>query len=506
MARLSQLYNLRPQLLDFVDVEFGDDLPLYVDPLLFWRSPHREHHAVHGYLIHFFEDAIAAVKSGQLELAKRMMDFPEPENLIGLSRSGHHGHGMGDGPDSLGRRVYDELIANHDIQDHGLTFLNELQFMIDKIGPDLISDMSVNIAKRYFVHYTNVECTRWHIPLYPSVTRFFLKAEGVWDDRRVLLPLHSEARTSFLLTPKAVVRRFVRLGAKEVYNDVLRDIYREQVEGRQWDGLGKRPRLTWKEVSEEFPFSKGLVTRELRRRPDLRRVFTRNLKRDTSGFAREMVASRLDLGDERLSVVALQEIAAQLGRTADVPDANAILSASTSSRPPSAEALLEQLQKVVARSGKELVVVLGAYSASTMPFFDNTTTWLGTHDYVSCVLRDMPDGEGKAPRQKLFTYACLARFIVVLDLVASGHLNEIELLKDLGIPIAVLSSTEQGTTFMLHGLSGTNTFIERFQIVPGNTIDETLAKAIDWAEDLRASNVADNRESLPWLRDEIDEP
>ena len=62
---------------DFVIPNLAEDLQLYVDPFLFYKSQNPEFQGVHALLRRFFEMAIGQVKEGNEAVARRMMSFPE---------------------------------------------------------------------------------------------------------------------------------------------------------------------------------------------------------------------------------------------------------------------------------------------------------------------------------------------------------------------------------------------------------------------------------------------
>jgi hypothetical protein len=501
MQRLSEFWNLDSRRLDFVDIDLDDDLPLYVDPLLFWRSPHPEHHAVHAYLLRFFEKSLEHIKAGRADVAKQMCHFSEPENLIGRTESGHSGHGISR---DLGDKILNELLYNTDIQEHGLKFLNEFQLMVEGIGPDLISDMTVNIAKRYFVHYTNHQCELYNLRVETTTTRVFIEHENTWDDTVVELPLHPATGRGFLLTPVEVVRRIVGLDSGEVYQSFLRHILRGRMI-ETFSAFGKPARITWKQVKAEYPFSKGFVVKMLHEEPKLRRDYTGSLKPERRQRGEELTLERMGMhvGPQHpISFDVVQELTSTKFQDTNISTtlATIVKGAPSDGSREFGHALSDEIHSLAARTSEELVVVLGSYSASVERAFEQCQSFLTDNGYTPAIIRDLPDVTKKNPRQKLFTYSCLARFIVVLDYAPSGHLIEIELLKDAGVPMAIVSSTSAGTTAMLQGIDFAHGgFIKRFSIREGSSLLAVMEEVVDWAEgSLRASRTLNSSE-LPWL-------
>ena len=454
----------------------------------------------------FFETAIALVKAGNVQKARKMFVFPEPENLIGLSKSGYAGRGMGN---DLGEKVFAELIQNSDIQQHGLRFINELHFMIEGVSNDLISDMSVNIAKRYFVEYTNRQCELWKIPVHRTTTHCFIPAEGVWDEVSVTLPVHPETGESFLLTPAITVRRFVSMGFERIYKDFLRHILKGKMEpGEGWNGIGKQPKIKWKDVEEQYPCTKGFVVEMFHKDPTLRREFTGTLKREARNRALEFVIEKLGLTPdaaiiplsvlENLQKTKLHDENLAVALKKFIEQRRTEIAAGNSGN---LFKVTDSLNAIMERCAKELVLLLGSYAPGQETYFNEVREILegADDDYRTCIINEMPDVGAKNPRQKVIPYASFSRFIVVLDFNPSGHLNEIELLKDFGVPIAIISKDKRGSSYMVTGLDHACTFIKRFTFDDHGNIAGALRAAVDWAETKRRESIEHNTSHLPWL-------
>jgi hypothetical protein len=503
--RLSDLFKFDPLKADFIDIDLGDDLPMFVDPMLFWRSPHPEHHAVHATLVKFFEIAIAKIKGGHTDYAKSMCIFPEPENLIGFSHTGHAGHGMSA---KLGQKIFNEIVASPDIQTHGLKFLNEFQLLIEGIGADLVSDMTVNISKRYFIDYTNRQCEFWKIPVFHCMTKVFYYDEFVWDDAQVTLPLHPVTGAQFILTPKSVCRhRFVELNCNQIYRDLLRYVYREQIEtDRRFGALGKTPKVTWKQVEELYPNRKGFIVAALKEDPSLRHQFVDSVSRNIEGQAATLTLKNLAL--DSWTGKQLNEIIRDI---ADPDINNTDLKAKISKGlhdfglPTGEEFFLlitDELNRILEKSSESLVTLLGSYKAELEASFNEVIDAIKNGKYEVCVIKNMPDIGKPAPRHKLFPYVCASKFVVILDLDPSGHLNEVELLKDLGKPIIIISDGRRGTTYMLGGIENLNTFYHRLNLEDFQSLSAAVTAAITWAEERIGKNIAFNEETFPWLAGE----
>ena len=278
---LNKAFNLpfKQSEVDFIIPNLTEDLQLYVDPFLFYKSRNPEFQAVHALLQRFFEIAIDKVKEGDERVARRMMSFPEvKETMLGLSTGSHKGRGLGPstGEDrSRGDVIYREIVSNEDILKRGIQHLAEMQLLIEGVGFDMVSDMITNIAKPFFVAYTQRQCHLHNIPIEKGLNleHIFDWEELEWDDQPIDLPASPSTGAPILLVPKTVVRRFAEIDYKDFWNSTYRYILRDIEVQKSLQTLGREPKITWKEINEKYGFSKSAVVQVLHEDPDLKRTY-----------------------------------------------------------------------------------------------------------------------------------------------------------------------------------------------------------------------------------------
>lgn len=264
---------------DFIIPNLEEDLRLYVDPYLFYKSANPRFQAVHARIQRFFEVAIAQIKDGREGMARRMLVFPEvPETMLGLSKGSHRGRGLGavTGEDrSRGDVIFREIVNNPDILEHGIQHLSEMQLLIDGVGFDMVSDMCTNIAKDFFIQYTQEQAKLHGIPLEPGLNleHVFDWEELVWDDALVDLPANPANGRPILLVPKAVARRFAEIDYKDFWHLIYRYILRHIEVQRSLQAIGRQPRITWREIEEKYPLRKAAVVAVLHENPSLKRQY-----------------------------------------------------------------------------------------------------------------------------------------------------------------------------------------------------------------------------------------
>lgn len=162
--RLTDYHNitLAQEDADFAIPFFDEDIPLYVDPFLLWRSPSQLDIALHGLLIAAFNHI------GQLSLSGNANEAVEA--LIAASECDEVG--LGSSRTRTGKRIgrgkAEEILAIFrrfpQYAARGLAHIEELQFLVEGISKDRISDFSCNFLKSFLIDYTIGQCNQLGIP------------------------------------------------------------------------------------------------------------------------------------------------------------------------------------------------------------------------------------------------------------------------------------------------------------------------------------------------------
>ncbi len=208
---------IRPRLTDFhgialaqEDVDFaipffGEDIPLYVDPFLMWRSPSLQDTALHGGLLTAFNYL------GQLALKGRA---GEAVNAL-IAASECDEVGLGSSRTRRGKRIGEakakEILAifSHipHYARHGLSHIEEMQFFVEGISKDRISDIACSFLKSFLIDFTIDQCSKVGIPLEHKTV------PNVWDPRarsfvdvNATLPVDPSDDRPLLLVPKRWLR------------------------------------------------------------------------------------------------------------------------------------------------------------------------------------------------------------------------------------------------------------------------------------------------------------
>lgn len=216
--RPGNLELIRPRLTEaydvFVaqeDVSFaipflGEDVPLYLDPFLLWRSPSQQDNSLHELILGAFNHLGWLASKGRRDEAVATLVAASECDEIGLGNSRSR-VGKRVGVKKAGEviDIFERLPA---YSRDGFQHIEEAQLYVDGISKDRISDISANVIKSFLIDYTMDECDRLGIPrsdvriplLYKSKTRSFIR------DELVSLPISPNGGRPIILVPKRWLR------------------------------------------------------------------------------------------------------------------------------------------------------------------------------------------------------------------------------------------------------------------------------------------------------------
>ena len=165
---------IRPRLTDYHDVyvrqneiDFAipfleEDIPLYVDPFLMWKSPSYQDKALHQLVVSAFNDLGHLVRAGQKETAIDILVACSECEEVGLgvsaTRKGKR----------IGRTKASEILSLFEqiprYKQSGFRHFEEIQFFVDGINKDRISDITCSFMKSFLIDFTIDEANKLNIP------------------------------------------------------------------------------------------------------------------------------------------------------------------------------------------------------------------------------------------------------------------------------------------------------------------------------------------------------
>jgi hypothetical protein len=206
--RLTDYHNISTAQaeLDFAIPFLAEDIPLYVDPFLLWRSPSHQDQALHTSLISSFNRLNWLSKRGREQDARAaLIEASECDEVgLGLSatRKGKRiGNAVADGVLDLFRRV-------PQYSSEGFIHFEEIQLYADGISKDRVSDIACNFLKSFLIDYTIENCEKHGMPLEKTTLKsLYSYQKGQFElDKEVRLPLNPDNSDPIILVPKRWLR------------------------------------------------------------------------------------------------------------------------------------------------------------------------------------------------------------------------------------------------------------------------------------------------------------
>lgn len=206
--RLTDQYGiLKPQAeLDFAIPFLDEDIPLYVDPFMLWRSPSQQDQALHTSLINAFNHLGVLSRQGKEDQAISILIVASECEEVGLGASAtRRGKRIGE---ATAREIIDLFKRIPQYGQVGFRHIEEIQFFIDGISKDRISDFSCSFLKSFLIDFTIQQCEQLGIPTVPS------EVKNVYDYRRntferlegVTLPVNPIDGKPLIFVPKRWLR------------------------------------------------------------------------------------------------------------------------------------------------------------------------------------------------------------------------------------------------------------------------------------------------------------
>ncbi len=205
--RLNDFHNLpfTQEEVDFAIPFLDEDVPLYVDPFLLWKSPSMQDNSLHTALTNSFNHL------GQLFLQGKEKEATE--NLIFSSECQEVG--LGNSKNKVGKQIGGKLsfdILNlfkniPQVNKSGFIHFEEIQLFVDNISKDRISDITCNFIKSFLIDYTIEQCEKNQIPIEKvTVSHVYDYKKHKFNDEVVYLPVNPTNKNPILLVPTRWLR------------------------------------------------------------------------------------------------------------------------------------------------------------------------------------------------------------------------------------------------------------------------------------------------------------
>ena len=210
---------------DYAIPFINEDIPLYVDPFLLWKSPSQMDNGIHSTILDSFNNFGYLSGNGRREEAIQQLIIASECDAVGLGSSKNRKGRR------IGERTANEIISLFEripqLKTNGFSHIEEIQLLVDKIAKDRISDIACNFMSSFLVDYTQQNCLDSGIPmdLVNNVIVYDVKKHRFIEED-VQLPVNPQSHEPIWLVPK----RWLRFSTWISQDDYFSNYYPEKVD------------------------------------------------------------------------------------------------------------------------------------------------------------------------------------------------------------------------------------------------------------------------------------
>jgi len=230
---------IRPRLNDFHNIPFtqeevdfaipfvDEDIPLYVDPFLLWKSPSMQDNSLHLLITNSFNYLGSLVNRGK---EKDAIDL-----LIRASECDEVG--MGNSKTKTGKRIGNKLAKDilnlfnsiPQIQSSGFIHFEEIQLLVDNFSKDRVSDIACNFIQSFLIDYTIEQSKEYGIPIEKvKLENVFNPKTYSFEVEETFLPINPNSKTPILLVPKRWLKHIPWINTDDYFaNYYIKNIHKD---------------------------------------------------------------------------------------------------------------------------------------------------------------------------------------------------------------------------------------------------------------------------------------
>lgn len=221
---------IRPRLNDFhnlpfsqIEVDFAipfldEDIPLYLDPFLLWRSPSQQDNSLHLTIINSFNSLGRLFLVNEEEAIEILKELSECDEVgFGTSKT-RQGKKIGA---NLAHSILNNFKDIPQINSSGIQHLEELQLLVDNFSKDRVSDIACNLLKSFLIDYTIQKCEQLKIPM-STVNLYYFeikKFKLIYEKNK--LPTNPNNKKPILLVPKRWLRFVPWINYEDYYDNYI---------------------------------------------------------------------------------------------------------------------------------------------------------------------------------------------------------------------------------------------------------------------------------------------
>lgn len=205
--RLNDYHNIpfTQEEVDFAIPYLNEDIPLYVDPFLLWKSPSLQDNSLHTVIINSFNHLGHLVNTNKEDKAIDILVQTSECNEVGMGNSKTRiGKPIGH---KTAKEILNLFINIPQLKSSGFVHFESIQLLVNGISKDRISDFTTSFIKSFLIDYTIEQCEKYHIPIHSvKIESLYSYKENSIISENVYLPTNPENNSPILFVPKRWLR------------------------------------------------------------------------------------------------------------------------------------------------------------------------------------------------------------------------------------------------------------------------------------------------------------
>lgn len=237
--RLNDFYQLpfTQEEVDFAIPFLDEDIPLYLDPFLLWKSPSLQDNSLHTAISNCFNNLGYLLKRDNLKEAIDILIQASECDEVGLGTSKTR-KGLRIGQDTA-ESILSLFGSIPQIHESGFTHFEEIQLYVDNISKDRVSDIACNFIKSLLIDFTIEQAEKWKIPLSktPKLIVYNYRTNKFTEEEDVFLPQNPDTNEPIIFVPKRWLRYIPWIN----YEDYIDKYFIKEV---KTNSIGKQDRVS----------------------------------------------------------------------------------------------------------------------------------------------------------------------------------------------------------------------------------------------------------------------
>ena len=201
--RLNDFHNIpiTQEEVDFAIPFIDEDIPLYVDPFLLWKSPSMQDNSLHLSITNSFNHLGYLLSNGKEKEAIELLIRASECDEVGLGNSKTKvGKRIGE---KLAKQVLNQFTSIPQLQKNGFIHFEEIQLLVDNFSKDRVSDIACNFIQSFLVDFTIEQSEKYGIPIEKvKLTNIYNTKSNTFGEEETFLPVNPITKTPILFTPK----------------------------------------------------------------------------------------------------------------------------------------------------------------------------------------------------------------------------------------------------------------------------------------------------------------